>query len=728
MEQLKTNNLVPQPVFFLTGDAEIDSVCPTHPQILQEVTMIEMDDGRLMLLGGLSAPIFPRRVGTVDVAAFFQQIDGSRSIEHLCADHLPGAQERRRLVFMLLRNGLLEQPTDGDHDHAKLNRNTLAYLAKVMDQTRVYNRRSDIAAALEHPIMIAGEKSFCDDLRSALTDIGLRSSAYEADADTAAKFAIVVLTNDSAQDALVLQLQRRGVPVLLVSPRANALDIGPLLINRGTCTVACYRADTLDRAYATDPRYRALWLATACNMILLLHSATAPVSLINNFIRYEVAAGGIKSSRIAVVRRFALGADIMPMHTLQDPELLKRLERYSKIALPPRRIIGVKGHDAHYAPKNIAAAKELPLAHANPDRALTPDNADRVQLRLFKLIKRSFGYMENKDGYLKRICPSGGNLGAAECLVIWRNTARKTMNVLRYIPEMHILEPLVQGALNVSLQNLPEYEIVCLANSEKTRRKYAEFGSNLAFLDSGIAAAFLSVTAKAEGQALTISYTPSEDSTVRQVIESRSNSYEFVWRAELLPSDPVSEDADSRMNTLDRILDQRRAVRDCVGLDLSLDVLEGVLRCSMPLTRDQRSADLLAGLVPILHVKLNGVYATYVFDCEHGLRILADSTLTHDQPGQELLSQRNLSEAPGKLFILTELPKVLELFGTGGHDQVLTLTGQWIGAFWLEIERRQHCGCPAGATIESDLLSNLPVEYGALFNLFSFTFGRLAAQ
>ncbi|NHZ91855.1 hypothetical protein F2P45_23025 [Massilia sp. CCM 8733] len=703
------------PRFALTGDAELDDAFPSHPRLLGELAVAAIDDTRLMLVGGLGAPVVGRRFGALDVLAFLRQLDGTRTLEQLCADHLAAAYERKRLLCWLQQHGLLEQPAGPMP--AALDAHTCAFLAKVMNQTRIHRRRSDAAAAFLRPIGMLGAGRFRHELSLALQGCGLNVVDCMPGAPPCGT-TIAVLDGTAEPDAQVARLQAGGAAVLLVRARALSLDVGPLLANRGCCTMACYRAAAGAAGDGVEGATLPLWAGIACHAVMLLNSGAAPFSLLNNFLRYQLDNGHIGCGTHPVARLHALDDSPCAIAAADRPASLHRLERHSRAAVPPRRMIGVKSYEQHYAPKNILAARQFPLPHGAAGKAISMANATAPQRLLLQLITRAFGYWSDAAGNRRRICPSGGNLGAAECLVVWRDQARRRTRLMRYVPVVDWIEPLAEAPLDGA--GRAEYEIVCLANTEKIRQKYGDSGLSLGLLDSGFGAAFLQAAALVAGHALTPTCTPFEAHWLRDIVEHRRHYYNFAWRADL---PPVSA-APVQWDRFDRLLRQRSAARDCSRLDLAVPDIAALLRQARPRPGDPAAAALLSSLHPILVIERAGVCATYEWEDDGGLRPCPGSTLSRDGPDQELLSQRNLSQAAGRLFMLADLARVLRTQGPAGHDQLLTLIGQWIGSFWLAIESRRLRGCPSGAAVESDLLNHLPPSCGHLFNLFAFTFGN----
>jgi len=704
------------PPFALTGDAEIDEACPTHPRLLNEVAVVVIDRARLMLVGGLGAPMIARQHGELDVLDFLSGLDGTRTLEQLCGGHLPAASTRKSLLYFLLRHGLLEQ--SGPAAPAAVPPETVSYLAKVMDQTRIHNRRAAVVAAFLRPIGLLGAGPLCHQLARTLRQAGLTVSDYVPGAPVCA-LTIAILDDVTSRDAWIDRLQGLDAAVLLVCPRGRTLDVGPLLTNRGACTTACYRFCCHGLEDRAEAAIAPLWLALLSNVIVLVNSGTSPLSLVNNFVRYELHGAQIRTTAHPVPRLHALGATPAAIAVSDQPENWQRLERHSRIAVPPRRLIGVKHHDVHYAGRHIASAKQFPLPHGEPGRAISLANATSVQSMLLQLIIRAFGYRIDAYGNQRRVCPSGGNLGAAECLVIAHDQAQRRASVWRYVPVLDWLEPVADAPLTTVVQG-PEYEIICVVNVEKARQKYFDFGHNLAFLDGGFGAAFVHAAALIAGLPLSLRYEPVAQDWVRELLHHRRHYYAFAWRASFPPvvSPPV------QWEQFDSLLGQRRAVRDCTRLDLAVPQIAALLGQARPQPVNGADIALLACLRPLLVLEQAGQCTSYEWRQDSGLRLCIDSTIGVDAPGQELLSQRNLSRAAGRLFMLADLPYVLNTQGPGGHDRLLTLTGQWIGSFWLSIECQQLHGCPAGATIESDLLRHLPTALAHLFCLFAFTFGN----
>jgi hypothetical protein len=714
--------------FALTGDNEIDAFCPSYPRLMPELSLVQVDANRLILLGGLSAPILPQRAGSLHVVDFLERLDGHRNIAALCAPEENGHEEKKKLLFTLLRLGVLEQGA-GPHATAPgITADSAAFLAKVMDQTRLHNQRAAAGAALTRTIGLLGCGPFCKALGAKLVEMGMRVESAEQWAtqqDGVCPYALVIAINDVhfIHDHLLGALQHEQVPVLLVTPYAEALDIGPLLLSRGTCTIACYRREQagLPLAPACADDANALWLAIVSNVVVLMASNTSALPLVNNFFRYENHPSGLRTMRHPVARSHHLQDTSALLSGLPSGAAPQRLQRHSRMATPPRRIVGAKSHDVHYSAKNVAAAREFPVPHGRA--VIHAANANPEQQYLLQLVERGFGYWEDSNGNLKRICPSGGNLGAAECLVIWTQPNAKIL--LRYVPLHRHLEMVVPIPMPAAgVESCPQYEILCVSNIEKATRKYYDFGLSLAFIDSGVASAFTLATAHVLGLPLQVEYTRPDDWQIESILQHRAHYYAFAWRAALPKAVPTGEACN--LVAFDKLLAQRSAARGCLGLDLQAKSIQALLSATRPAAYDDRTRALLELLSPVLCLHGNGPSEVYILRHRPQLEWepLAGSSLARGAARQELLSQHNLNQASAMLFLLADLPTVLQLFGDAGHDQLLTLCGQWVGAFWLEIEKEKHRGCPAGGSVEADLLANLPPHMSHLFNLFSFTFGK----
>jgi hypothetical protein len=694
----------------LSGDPEIDATLPQRPRVIHELIWFILDRERLLVIGTLNGLIAPQRFGDVTLVDFANKADGTRTIEELVCDADGQIDEERRLALLLLfSRGLIEDALDDGTDE-NMNVPALPFLARIMDQTRACRSRRSLVDHVRRPIgLVAAPDTVVTFLRtSGVNSFGCSLASTDSNELT------VIFVEPATDFSLVERLRRASQPILLISAERDELRIGPMLLGPGTTSLSICRQ--IHSGNSDQGAYADLWDIVVANAILLIHSRTAPVSLLNQYIRYRRTDTGLESETMPLMRRVA---DSL------ESSALDRLARQSAVAVLPARYSGYKAYEVHYSPSYLAASQLV----LRPADANDPSTATAFPQDLLKALEIGFGYRTNGNA-LVRNCPTGGNLGSPEAMVVDFDAELGLETLYRFVSCPASLERVAQCAWPPPPGSSSYRVVASIGNAAKLRFKYKALGDNVVHLDAGIASSFFgAAVASLTGLTPRFELHRINDGLLGRYLAIRQGVYTQTWRTKI----PSSVDGRLRsasdstaFGSLLDVVEQRRATRELLAADLGEEDMRTLLQ-SMPCDFEETGREILSLFRLIFFINERGRSLTLLFSVSDGE--LSFEPLPRVVDRGQMISQTLLAQAPAKLFFFVDLPELLRRYGHDGHDNALALCGAWIGRLWLKAHMQGLAGCPAGAVAESEILSQLePAKAESWFSLSCFALGRSAKQ
>jgi hypothetical protein len=685
----------------LLGDPELDFDVPQLPRVLPELIWSSVDNARLLVMGTTNGLIVPKHIGDIELVDFANQVDGTRTVEELVCDAEGQIDGNRRLALSLLFvHGLLEDCSSDASDRG-VPATTLAFLARIMDQTRVCRSRGALVERLRRPLGLVGAPE-------AVTTY-LRASGVNAsttDLSRADDFDLcVIFVNAKTDFSLVEGLNKRLRPLLLISVQEHELRVGPMVLGPGTASMSVCREIHGGSACSSDAE---LWDIVAANAVLLIHSGTAAVNLLSQYVSYRLNGGSLGSKLITLPRT-------RPDNL--EAAARERLVRQSAIAAPPARYAGYKAYEIHYTPSFLEASQQIPRA-VDDSNVLTGIAANAC---LLKALDLAFGYRADRER-LVRNCPTGGNLGSPEALVVDFDHAGREQVLYRFLSSPARLERIARSNWDPPPGSCTCRVVASIGNATKLRFKYRDFGDNLVHIDAGIASAFFSrgFSALTGGQPRFELARTSGDILGRYLAD-RNRVYALTWTA-TLPLVAVRAGESRAYRKLRKVIRARRAARKLEPAGLHRNEIIGLIERTAPREFEHIGWEIIPWVRLLVLIDEPNERSTILLSIKNGA--LSSQLLDLVVDRGETISQRLLAAAPIKIFFLLDLPEILRRFGAESHDNALALCGAWVGALWLEAEIHGLAGCPAGVVAESEILSQMKDESAqSWFCLVSFVLG-----
>ncbi len=681
--------------FALTGDPELDVTVPSHPRALAEVVWIPLSRTRVLAAGSLDVVVLPSRVGDTALLDLLRLLDGSCTLHQLASGSDAPAQERKRLLRLLHRAGLLEQGT------VPIEAGT-PFTALAMDQTRLHRDRAHAQAHAERSILVAGPWG---PLLDAMLGAGLTLARPGEGKDHA--FQLLLLNTDGLP--LTNGACEATLPTLPIRFHANSVDIGPWLPSGAAGLAALQAHIAAERSItAPDPACTHLLEAFCAHTMLLLVSANAPIVIASTLQRIVMEEDGPQVQRIPV----SALANRLPASAgpLQD-----RLNARAESAMPALRHVGSKAHEAHHSPRNLLAALEVQEPATAPIRSV-PGCDNGTSRRVLAVLSMAFGYTRSAAG-IRRRSPSGGNLGSPEVLLWSRSNG--ILHVFRFLPMEATLDAVLPPTPTPAAT--PGLGVLCIGNREKMNRKYGRFGETLVRLDGGVGKAFFLAAARAQSIDTTALACPAAvPAAVLSLLATRAYHYVPLWACILKPASPWRAGmalARRAASTHEALLDRRRSVRVFDGPGIDAAAFADLVHTAWP------GKQASSALVPVLRVRDPTSSAQSFLLLHPDGRTQPLAKLAHVP---ELFLQRSLDAAPYALFLISDLSSALAQGDTDALDALLLDAGVWLGRLWLALSTQALGGCPCGAAVESDLQATLPAPFSTHSLLASFVAGRPA--
>lgn len=497
------------------GDAfasDDDLSLPTRPRLLAELVAIPFADG-LLFVGGEQSQVLRGRSARSVFEQLAPLLDGTRTIDEVAAV-VPrlGRKHVHDVVSLLCSRGLLEDgvPCQRDAGEESAGR----YLARFLDVSRVNKSRDAAFARLAATsVGVTGPEPLVELAAMALAASGFAKvlpGAEDGDVN------LVISTGAERHAA------RAGTKALMLRLGNETTHLGPLLVPGITACPSC-----LDRMHPhpdgePHPADALYWVGAAVTQLTLaISDIVVPVSP-RGFLVYQRSAGEwTRAGRVAVPLPGcnACGLEGPPLAP-DDPRLVPWIY-HCATALPTREFVAPRAHQKHYSMGNVELARAprpallgMQIVELPPPMALDspPPWTERERAcdespslgSLATLLARTAGYTTDAAG-MRRIAPTGGNLGSVNAWVIAARVAGLAPSIYHYDAPRHRLERVAECpsdellASALRTEHVSDCTVVVTGALARCAQKYGPFCYRLVYLDSGVALSYLHAIATSLG-------------------------------------------------------------------------------------------------------------------------------------------------------------------------------------------------------------------------------------
>lgn len=478
---------------------------PDLPVVRLGVAIVENEDGAT-LCGVPKPQTLSGKFTRTHLSELFAKCDGTRSHARL-AEELSLSEDAvfKALAFLWSCGAIEDRAAALSHESVPEELATL--LSRMGDCTGVARHWTEGLEGLRSTrVAVAGGRREAN----ALTELLNSSSCNVVDAPDDAGLMIFVDTPDS-HSAVSEQGKRAwdlGIPFLRVSLRRGLFQVGPYVDPDFTPCIDCALAGLpVPGDEPADAAATALGLGIACRTVVALLSRCMVTHLpIDTRIMSPVTLRALHAPAATRAACPTCGEAEGPMSSV--PALAARYEQ--SVAIPPRRFVDTKGHQAHYKPSNLELQFEF-RRYSGTDTVVLPEprpellDGPREGLNLETLglilnYTAGLRLRSEQSGKLRRWTAAGGNIGSVGARVVINDPGILPTGTYAYSESEHELVRL--GGVAPGLD--APVALILTANVGKVAKKYGSFALRVSIQDGGCSTA----TARRVSEALAIPWKP----------------------------------------------------------------------------------------------------------------------------------------------------------------------------------------------------------------------------
>lgn len=778
------------------GDAfayDSDLFLPHKPRLIPELLSITLPADGLLFSGGERIEVLRGRSVTTILPLVLPLLDGSNTIDTLFK-RLPGISPKNihNVVSLLFSRGLIEDARDMLQTDSLKDSQTDRYLGRFIDVTRCNGNREEARTRLSRETLaICGNSALVEDLVYQLQTSGLHVVHLTGNSLTQeGKFSLSVVVSDGTEgDTLPLAKTMAGKSprTLLIRLGRNEVQISPLIGSPSTCCLECFFSNFLQPEGSADRWYGTYLMGIAAQQIVNSLAQISPNRSQREFKRFRIDHHREISQDFLVAVRSpgCIGCGLQTAALLPQHELRLAWLYHSATSLPSQALLSPKDHQSHYKAENLELAQEKKHSFGNVQRlelptplALATDwfedfskepaaTEAALTMRQLSTLLWSGAGERDEHGKMRRVAPTGGNLGSVDLWVICVGMEGLSSAIYRYHASTNGLE-LVHVLASTEIEDTSRgCLIIGTGNVSKCATKYADFAFRLCQYDAGVSIANIYAAARSLEIPLT-EFTALDDSEIRSLLQipnrrefpiptfilSIGEESRMKWRT-LLPNAYQKEpteltdvqgcaDAPDALTYSSNDLLWRMVVasgRQKSEVDgrgshphLSIDVHTQTSRVGLyeALVRrkaTRRFAQRGIGRESLLSIAKTAKYAYLTrvacgappsnirlllgvakadLSLQAGLYELIDGQLLRLSPFDgvamsKCFNQRSFADAAAALFTVVNLEDALRSQGIRGYAEACQHSGNMVGTSWLAATALGLVGSAAGGVIADGL-------------------------
>lgn len=478
---------------------------PDLPVVRLGAAVVEDEDGAA-LCGVPKPQILSGEFARTHLPGLLAKCDGTRSHARLAEELSLSEDAVFKAVAFLWSCGAVEDRAAA-LPHEEVPGELATMLSRLGDCTGVARHWTEGLDRLRATrIAVVGDRRGA----GALADLLSASSCVVADAPDDAGLVVFVDTPDSHPDVSERGMRAwdRGTPFLRVALRQDLFQVGPYVDPDFTPCIDCALAGLpVPGDEPADDAATVLGLGIACRTVVALLSRCMVTHLpIDTRIMSPTTFRALHAPAATRAACPTCGDAEGPMS--DTPGLAARYEQ--SVAIPPRRFVDTKGHQAHYKPSNLKLQFEF-RQYSGTDTVVLPEPrpelldgpGEGLSLETLGLILNYAAGLRpraEQSGKLRRWTAAGGNIGSVGARVVVNDPDILPVGTYAYSESEHTLVRLGPAAPGLDAP----VALILTANVGKVARKYGSFALRVSIQDGGCSA----MTARRVSQALAIPWRP----------------------------------------------------------------------------------------------------------------------------------------------------------------------------------------------------------------------------
>lgn len=459
---------------------------PQRPRIRRGVA-VDVREDRVIVRGTPTRQrLTGRSAGTV-LPRLLPHLTGEH--DHASLQALTGLSERHlfSILTLLWTSGAIEDTVERAESLPSVPEPLADLISRLGDSTGRHSAWETSAAALVGTtVAVLGSGVLADAVAVSLGQSSMRAErAADLESVSTGTDLVVLVGPDTGAGK---RLYREGIPHVRFAVDGPTARLGPYVHPAFTPCLECATADEPGPATAeTDPD---LAISLFTRELFAFLSGSTPTAFPMHWT--SVHCRSLRQERhSAPTRPGCATCSATEAETSIDPTTAVQFE--AAVAFPPREFTGVKAHQAHYKPSNLALQdrdKIWPLVHHHPLPAVTPEALETQNQRLDEsslalLLALICGRDPDSHARVQRWTASGGNIGSVLAHVVVREVPGLQPGVYGYVPGTHALAQLSRHPDRIP--GSAPASIVLTGAFGKVSSKYGAFALRIVYLDAGCA-------------------------------------------------------------------------------------------------------------------------------------------------------------------------------------------------------------------------------------------------
>ena len=705
-------------------DPELIQMWPDRPVLINEVPIIRIDNGTILIAGLRQVFAIKGRNILVRFHQLISNLDGSSTVDEIL-ESSGDVNGTFRILSTLIQAGAIEEYRS--ERICSSHHGTSNMIARMSQTTGWNSSQSDVLLRTERlSVSVVAPSTVRSDFVPLLLDVGLKESASE---DVEKRY--ILCSGEYTDTLLDPNAYSEDTTVVLFSCNEDFCRLGPLFkIQQASRFEHAFKQYN---SYSQDGgSYRSI-----TGMSLLAHYIFCYVSRLVSFPLYRKIyefcwQDGFKLDQFIVGDIGIYQANKITPRELRVDKISTLDELCSTVEMPPKFEIPPSAHLWHYDAKNINLSKRTPPRLGSATRislsTMSQSNnfglgEDSNNLQLLSKVLFYCAGLYKKEVGLSRVAPSGGNIGAVEVFVQLSTKYRGPNGIYRYNAEDQILE-LVSEMVQVS--DVDEVILHFVGNINLIESKYGAYAYHLLNYDVGVMKQYLHLVTNAIR--VSLSWGRSEDFQSGLWIPEATSSFLHCDAAKLsFEKDLRSKSTVGSSMTetwLQSLVFLRYACRE-FGITKDFKSASTLLLRAFEHDQILKEEDKSSLTVEYLLICsgmtcYNGVYKSRTGRC------IQMTEISQDFDGGMLMNQTVLGHSPFKIVPWFRYPKESAVLRHEEFSLLLQRVARVISQAWLELSEFDYVGTAAGGPIRSEIENFLPMQYVGGVPLLSLCFGAEA--
>lgn len=466
-------------------------VVPQRPSVRRGVELRHFDDSEL-LVGVVKPQVLTGEFARTHLRSLLDLCDGTRDLDELAQlAELPSDSVFTAIGF-LWACGVVEDAA-GSEVVADVPDSLAVRLSRLGDSTGANSHWTRAAARLRATkIHVTGDRQLSAELERVVVRAGGNcvDTAY-SDSD----LVVLVETGPSEETAhLAATCWANGIPLLRICFHTETLEVGPFVDPAFTPCLDCSNSALTsweEPASELGPRdHDPLALGLAAHQVLALISRAVPSHL-----PMDVRVTDLESLTVHHVPPTSRAGcpTCGSARGVSSPSASLAAIYEQSVAIPPRRFVDTKGHQAHYQSSNLALQHQFRHYPSCPTLRLPDEDVlagsaspDLTLAHLATILRYCAGLRPQGEHTTKvrRWTAAGGNIGSVIAHVIVRDPALAPPGTYAYVERDHRLALLSHETPG------PQADALLVLNGDvaKVSRKYGSFALRICLQDAGCSA------------------------------------------------------------------------------------------------------------------------------------------------------------------------------------------------------------------------------------------------